>query len=78
MINKQKTRALVEIVAEEERQSPQPVEGISSAFLHGYLDSMTEKILQDTSELKNSLGKTGPILCLDTNEGYYQVPYRYC
>ena len=42
MINKERTRALVEIVEEEERQARQPVEGMSSAFVHAHLDCITE------------------------------------
>ena len=77
MIDKEGTRALKRI-EEAESQPEQPVEDISSAFLHASLDRMTEKIQQHTRELNNSVRKTGFVQCFDTNEGYYQVPHMYC
>ena len=78
MINKQRSRAIRGTAEEEEPQAPQPVERIPSAFLHAYLDCMTEEIHKDNEELQESLKKAGFIQCFDTNEGYYQVPHKCC
>ena len=77
MINKQTSRALSGIAAQEEPQAPQPVEGIASAFLHAYLDCGTQEIQEKSKQLTENLRKTGLIQCVDTNEGYDQIPHRY-
>ena len=78
MINKARSRALRGIAEEEEPQAPQPVEGISSAFLHAYLDCMTHEIQKENTQRKESSKMAGFIECFDNNEGYYQVPHKYC
>ena len=78
MINKERSRVLRGIAKEEEPQALQPAEGISSVFLHDYLDCMTEEIQQYNKQLKGSLKKAGLIQCFDTNAGYNQVPHKYC
>ena len=47
MINKDRSRALIAIEAEE-AQPEQAVEGISLAFLHAHFQSISDKIQQDT------------------------------
>ena len=69
MINKQRSRPLRGIAEEEEPQAPQPEEGMSSAFLHAYLDCMTAQIQKDNKQLKESRKKAGLIQCFDTNKG---------
>lgn len=78
MHNKARTRALKWIDAEEVAQTQQPVKGISYDITQAYLHSMAEKIRADNRKLETLLYKKGFVQCLDANEGYYQVPYRYC
>ena len=63
MMNKERTRAPVRIVEEEEPQPQQPVEGILSAFLQAYLYSMPQKIPEDTRQLETLLNKKGFVQC---------------
>ena len=75
MINKQRSRALEGFAVEVEPQAPQPVEGISSAFLQAYLDCMSEQLQEDIKQLKKSFMRTGFMQYFDTNEGSDQVPH---
>ena len=78
MINKERYKALRAIAVEEEPKAPQPVERISSAFLHAHLACMTQEIQNDHKQLQEFLKKAGFIQCFATNEGYYQIPHQYC
>ena len=78
MINKEKSSALSGIGGEAESQAQQPVEGISSAFLHAYLDYTTQRVPQQIRQLKEAFRKAGLIQCFDPNAGYWQNPHSYC
>lgn len=61
MINKERTRALKEIVEAEEARQAQPVEGISSAFEQGSLETEVQSFCR----------------CFDQHEGHYTIVSRY-
>ena len=78
MINNERSRAFKGIAEEQVPQAPQPMQGISSAFLHTYLACMTEEIQKDYKQLEESFQKAGVIQFFDTKEVYNRIPHRYC